>query len=129
MPRLSATLLALSLAILGSSLPGLACAAMPADDCCPGDSAPCMDVAPQLAMPAPDCCATAPGPAQWAARALPRGGQAASADGTGPDLHAAPAAANGPQAGTIPARELPALEIPASRDASRTYLTTRRLRL
>ena len=131
MSRLPAALLATWLALLGGAAPALACAATSAGDCCPaGGSAPCPeDSGGSLAGDAAFCCAVAPAPAQAMSYSPIR------------VEHPQPLHVGAPESPLLPVSTI-ALAQPAARreeslvptdpsrrDASLTYLYTRRLRL
>jgi len=128
--RLPAALLLAWLAAIGAALPAVACAAMPADNCCPGEgTAPCPEGdSPAHSGTGADCYAAVPVPAQATSNLPARGAQEPIRCGPHEPVFVPVATIAPVQAAARNERTLLPADSPA-RDASLTYLHTQRLRL
>jgi hypothetical protein len=114
------------LALLGGVAPVYACAVpIPADKCCPEDgSAPCLDRDVTVA-----CCSVAPSPAAAVSFSSARNEQAKPTDSGSPVTPVLPVSTSALAQGAARHDEICAPATSSARDASHTYLRTRRLRL
>jgi len=129
--RLPAALLAFWLALLGGTAPALACAAASAGDCCPDrGSAPCPeDGSGTLAGNAAACCASVPTTAQATSYSPIRVELPKPMHFGSPQFPLLPVSTIAFAQPATRHDETLAPPNPPRRDASRTYLRTKRLRL